>query len=235
MADKPTQDNSSEIKPAAMLNRLSIGDMVQISSADNSFKYLSRLVGCDGTRTLITPLPSAKQLKKDGVGVVYDDVFFNERPLVMRIIADGNIYAFKSHVSGINYNGCKLLLSNFPSKIQSQKLRRDARYPCTLPANCQIEETHFSGVVINISRGGCQLQCHTEEANTLLTAKDKELALTLKLTSDNEAVTLKTTVMSVTKIDDHHFNLGIAFQQSETHINDYLNSLQLGEMSKLFL
>ena len=231
-----TKDESPIVKPSAMLSKLIIGALVQVSSPDNSLRYLTCLIGADGTRTLITPLPTQKQLKKQNSTMVYDDLFYQDRPLVMRIIAQGHIFAFQSQVTAINYNGCKLLLSTFPKSIQSQQLRRDARVPCALSAQVEFNEHHFDAVVVNISNGGCQVNCGLSADNkNLLSAKDEVIFIDIRFNPENKSGPLAVKIMSAHKQDDSNISIGLAFSGPERLINDYLASLQLGDMTGLFL
>lgn len=235
-ANVSKKDDTHSINPAAMLAKLTIGALVQISSQDNTLKYLTRLIGVDGTRTLITPLPTPKQLKKESVTVVYDNLFFTDRPLVMRLIAEGTVFAFRSDVTAVNYTGCKLLLSSFPKEIQCQKLRRDARYPCALSAQCEVDEQTFDAVVVNISNGGCQVNFnHLDPSFELQEFKDKILSVAIRFNPEQSSGALSTTVMSIQKLEASNIMLGLAFTQSEQSVNDYLESLHLGEMAELFL
>ena len=72
-----------ETAPLESLVHLDIGSMVQITSKDGSLQYMAQLVGVDNKKTIITNMPSAKQLNKDSV--VEGDVFIVGHPLVMRV------------------------------------------------------------------------------------------------------------------------------------------------------
>ena len=228
--------NATQVSPAAMLAKLSLGALVQVSSPDGSLKYLTRLIGVDGSKTLITALPTPKQLKKETVSVVYDNLFFPDKVFVMRLIAQGSVFAFESIVTAVNYTGCKLLLTSFPKNIQSQTLRQDARFPCTFSAQCQLEEIVFDGVLVDISNGGCQLHFDPEQFNIELDKlKNQHLTLTVHFTHEDNSSSLDATIMSVQKIENHDVVLGLAFVQTQKVVSDYINSLQLGEMTSLFL
>ena len=233
---KASTESSSAVSPATMLGKLELGALVQVSSHDGSLKYLTRLVGADSTKTLITALPTPKQLKKETVGVVYDNVFFPEKVLVMRLIAQGSVFAFESEVVAVNYSGCKLLLSNFPKQIQSQTLRQDARYPCALNAHCQLEQHSFDGVMVDISNGGGQLHFDPKTLGLKLEAlKGQNLSVDIRFNSEQQANNMQATIVTVQKIETQDVALGLAFVQPEQAVRDYLDSLQLGEMSTLFL
>lgn len=237
---KQVQSNSAPatatISPEGMLSKLRLGALIQVSTPDGSIKYLTRLIGADGCKTLITALPSPKQLKKETVGVVYDNVFFADKVLVMRLITEGSVFAFESNVVAVNYSGCKLLLSSFPQQIQSQVLRQDARFPCALSCQGSLQEQAFTGVMVDISYGGGQLLINPQGLNL---AHDKLKGLTLPLRirfdKDKPADELETTIVSVQKINPQDMALGLAFTQSEKSVNAYLASLQLEDMSALFL
>lgn len=225
---------SATVSAESMLSQLSIGALIQVSTADNSLKYLTRLIGADSTRTLITPLPSPKQLKKEHATLVYDDVFYPDRPLIMRVIEKGTVFAFQSPVIAINYTGSKLLLSKFPKTIQSQKLRNDARIPCSLTATVEIDDKVVEGIIVDISRGGCLMHCNNA-VNLFPTVKQQNLKLVIRLSDKERSEKIKATIITSKKISGQTLTLSLAFNQSSARVNDYLDSLQLGEMEALFI
>ncbi|WP_339671211.1 PilZ domain-containing protein [Dasania marina] len=240
MANKgnPTASGPSNksISPASMLAKLNLGATVQVSSLDGSLTYLTRLIGVDSNKVLITALPTPKQMKKESVDVVYDNIFFPEKVFVMRLIAQGYIFAFQSQVIAVNYSGSKLLLSSFPKNIQSQPLRSDARLPCALSASCHYKEQIFSAVITDISQGGCQIQFDPSLfSGAVDTLKDQILQLTLRFHPGAETEKLNTNVSSINKITNHEVTIGLSFVEAEPSVNHYLESLQLGELSSIFL
>lgn len=154
----------------------------------------------------------------------------------MRLVAQGSVFAFESEVTAVNYSGCKLLLSSFPKLIQSQVLRRDARFPCALTASCEYQGAQFKAVIVDISNGGCQMYLDSSDlALEIDEIKSQDMLLRIRLPVDEAVENINSTVMSVQKVKGHELSLGLAFKQPEKSINDYINSLQLGDMSALFL
>lgn len=233
----PKEDGAAaETSPANMLAKLQLAALVQVSSLDGSLKYLTRLVGVDSNKVLITALPTPKQMKKETVDVVYDNLFFPEKKLVMRLIAQGSIFAFESEVIAVNYSGSKLLLSSFPTSIQSQALRRDARLPCALSCSCQYQGQAFTAVIVDISQGGCQLHFDPSQLSTSMAdIKDQHIQLRLRFYPEDAQHELTVKVIAYTKTSSTQASLGIAFIQAEASVQNYLDSLQLGDMSTMFL
>ncbi len=235
---KSSEVNSpiQQVSPSLLLSKLSLGALVQISSPEDHLKYLTRLLGSDSTRTLITALPTPKQLKKETVSVIYDNLFFPEKKIIMRLIAQGSVYAFESEVTAINYNGCKLLLSSFPKAIQSQTLRGDTRFPCTLLAKCFIADYRFDAVIVDISHGGCQIQCNPIDLKIPIEElKEQALNLAIRFNRDENTHDMKCIVIATQKIERDKISIRLAYRQVEPSVTDYLDSLQLGDMSSMFL
>jgi len=212
------------------------GAVIQISDVNGVMKYVTRLVGVDGG-VIISRLPSVSQLKKSGMGsdlLIYRDTFFTKRKLVMRLISNGHIYAFETDVMDLFLQGGQLLMSSYPKLVQCRMLRKEPRYPCTLPATVTVGESSFSGVMINFSQSGGLFQ-RTEEIDqaVLLQAKDDDLdiSLSLQLPFDDNPAQLKGKLMAVSGNDKQ---IGLSFVEGEEVIQRYITSLKLDSISEYF-
>ncbi|WP_432470908.1 PilZ domain-containing protein [Amphritea sp. HPY] len=225
-----------ENKTLEKLPPIESGAVLQVSDANGTMKYVTRFVGVDSD-VIISRLPSISQLKKSEMGsaeLIYRDTFFKKRKLVMRLISNGHVYAFETDVMDLFVQGSRLLMSTYPKLVQGRMLRKEPRYPCTLPAKITVGETNLSGVMINFSQSGglCQL---TEEIDqvTLLQAKDDDLdvSLSLQLPFDDEPAQLKGKLMAVLANEKQ---LGLSFAEGKELIQRYITSLKLDSISEYF-
>lgn len=212
------------------------GCVIQVSDESGAFKYISRFFGIDG-RVVISRLPAVSQLKQSDMAtdeLTYRDTFPSKRKLVMRMISHGRVYAFETEVVDLFLLGGRLLMTTYPKKIQSRLLRKEPRYPCTIPAELLIGENSISGIMVNFSTGGGLLKLTAEQDPELLQqARSEQLACTLKLQLpfDDEPSEVDSRVMSLSVAEQH---AGLAFTDDREVILRYITALKLESVSDYF-
>lgn len=218
-----------------LITKMEMGTAIHISNSDSGLNYRARVAGYD-RGILITSLPSAKQLQLDSPD--YDEFFSDEMLLVMRLIVDGVIYAFKSEVLAINLKACKLLISSLPEKIQTRPLRMGVRYPCVLQAGFVLGETKYRGVLTNISEGGCLFRMKAVvdiESIKALVANDRESSLCVRFPFNDKDLSFEIKVKSVSNEETGYFLLGTLYSEPEKVvpvIKKYFEFMQLEELAE---
>ncbi|WP_296055923.1 PilZ domain-containing protein [uncultured Amphritea sp.] len=212
------------------------GCVIQVSDEGGRLKYISRFFGIDG-KVVITRLPAVSQLKQSDMAtdeLTYRDTFTSRKKLVMRMISHGRVYAFETEVVDLFLQGGRLLMTTYPKKIQSRLLRKEPRYPCTIPAELIIGEHSISGIMVNFSTGGGLLKLTAEQdPELLLQARSQQQAciLKLQLPFDEEPSEVDSRVMSLS-VTDHH--AGLAFTADREVILRYITALKLESVSDYF-
>ncbi|MFT5578745.1 MAG: hypothetical protein ACI9WS_001500 [Paraglaciecola psychrophila] len=221
------------IERGELVARMPIATAIHITG-DDGLKYRSKVVGYD-SGVLMTSLPNVAQLPE--VEDPLETYFAAETVLVMRLIVDGNIYAFSSKVRTVYSEGIKLLLSSLPEKVQTRQLRGGVRYPCVLEAGFVLGETKYRGVLINISEGGCLLRmkqsCDLENIKVLM-ENDKTSNLTVRFPFDSSDSSFDIKVKSLSQ-DAGYLLLGMFYADSEEAgavIKRYLEYMQLQKLSE---
>lgn len=226
---------SVDSAPRASLIRLPIGSVIQVSSDNNAQKYMTHLVGIDGEKTIISGLPSLKQINREGA--VYEDVFFPSKKLIMRVVAGGVVYAFQTSITNIYHDGqSRLLLSSYPEVIQQRNLRNETRYPCTLPADLLFENFAFKSVINNISQGGCQLLVFPADSiKELLRAKadTEQVAIDIHFPLEDKPEKLKARIRSL-EIEEGLYKLGVAFEGEKESVKRFMDALHLESIEAFF-
>lgn len=224
---------------ASVLDALPVidsGTVVQVNDAGGGIKYVSRYIGTDN-QVIITRLPPVSQLNKSGMGsedLTYRDTYYRKRKLIMRLIANGQVFAFETEVIDLLLQGCKLLVTSYPKTIQSRLLRKDPRYPCTLPTTMQVGDIELEGVLINLSSGGGLLQLTGEPDYALLQpikAEQGDAVLNVLMPFDDERVTINARMMSLAPTEH---KVGLAFVDGKEAIKKYITTLKLDSISDVF-
>lgn len=218
------------------LANLPIGSIVQVANLENTAKYMTRLIGVDSDKLIITALPSSKQLglKNDD----YTQIFSETKTLILRILGTGLVYGFKSRVISQDSNN-KLLLSSYPDSIQSRNLRKEARYPCTLASVLELEEGPVNGLVTNISASGCQF-CVSNEVEAELRDRLKAYSqsgsvnINIHFPFNEENTSISASIKSVAQNEGRGLYIGMAFENHPQGVKMFLDSLHLDAISSFF-
>jgi c-di-GMP-binding flagellar brake protein YcgR len=232
------EDNTS-ISRDDWLAKLALGTIIQVNNESGSLKYSSEISGYQ-KGLLITSLPSPEKLK-----LSLDDFkqhFSNDTALVIRMVVDGSIYAFRSPVKGVNTRACALLFSEVPDKIQVRRLRGGVRYPCVLQAGLLIGEVRYRGVLTNISAGGCLLQMKAKASTDdlkILKEQERATLMNVRFPFEDQDTAISVKVKSLAEDKQGQLSLGISFAEvGEVAfvVKKYLDFMQLEELSEyLFL
>ena len=225
---------SVDSAPRECLLRLPINAMIQASSVDKSIQYMTHLVGIDGDKVLITSVPSMKQINREGM--VFDDVFYPERPLIMRVLSDGIVYAFETHIISVHHSSSRLLISTYPETIQKRNLRKEARYPCALATTMTIRDATLLGAITDINLSGCQL-CVAADTDIEPCREALELnetiALQLQFPNRGEPDQLAAKICHLHS-DGEMFHLGLAFEGEISSVKMFIDALHLESVGNLF-
>ncbi len=212
------------------------GTVVQVNDSGGGIKYVSRFVGMDN-QVIITRLPPVSQLNKSGMGtedLTYRDTFHKKRKLIMRMIVNGQIFAFETEVIDLMLQGSKLLITTYPKAIQSRLLRKEPRYPCTLPTTLTAGDESLEGVLINLSSSGGLLQLTGEselESLQALKSEQGEVSLNVTMPFDEQPVAIKAKVMSLAAPE---YQVGLAFVDGKEAIQKYITTLKLDSIGDFF-
>ncbi len=223
------------------LSLLPIGSIVQVSSPDNkSLKFLTRLIGIDNNKTIITEMPTTRQLQRPGK--IAEDLFYSDRTLVMRVLAEGVIYAFKSPIVHTYHGLSRLLVTAYPEQIQRRKLRKETRFPCTIPADLLWQGERYSGALSNISHSGCQLllpdnpniQVNYKTLRDTGEAGEKQVKMEIQFPFTDKPNLLDVIVRSTSRQADGCIAMGTLFNGDTDAVKIFLEPLHLNSIESYF-
>jgi len=219
---------------AERLMDLDIGSVVQVNNEEKDQHFVMQLVGVDQGHSVICTLPAPHNLPD---GSNYNELFPPGLVFEMRIIHDGRVIAFESSIRLVLSEPIKLLVGSYPEMIESRKLRKDTRFPCTLSCDIRSGDYESYGVITNISNGGCQLNLPAdvdylflEEAMDVQDSIDLEIFFPFAESS----ITINAHVRSVNSQNDKTCFVGLAFSYDYESIRKYLDSLQLESIAPFF-
>jgi len=131
---------------------------IQVQSYPNRLK--SYLVGKEEGRYLIIKMPAV---------VNPEEVFTEDKELVIRYIHQGSVFGFKSPIMLAVQKPFNVLFIRSPEKVEDHNLRTHKRFECNLPARLEVVTRHqnrqlrFQGVIGDMSKGGCKATISLQE------------------------------------------------------------------------
>ena len=226
-------ENDLQCSRAEFIYRMKVGTTVQVSAKSPNAQYMTRLVGSDGSDSLLTLLPSITHFKDNGGRITYDAIFSTTNRLLMRVVSDGFVYGFVSEIYGTFTKHNKLLISSIPPTIQLRTLRQEIRYSCTHHSVIEIADEFCEGYVTDISASGCQIRLTESRLLSLMQTClniAEPIGLKILLPYATKYITLRVIIKSINKIDERVINLGLCFNDGTEPIIEYLDSLRLDNM-----
>jgi c-di-GMP-binding flagellar brake protein YcgR len=126
-----------------------------------------------GTRMVVEPVGLGKRFSTEFVGMERDAYLIVRVPRIagvtehlqkdkkvrVRTIEHGQVYGFEAEVAWIMSTPFRLLFLRYPMFVEVLNLRGSQRVECFLPAEFKtVDSSSWTrGLVLNISRGGCQV------------------------------------------------------------------------------
>jgi hypothetical protein len=104
-----------------------------------------------------------------------------------------------------------------PTDIGMQRLRQDDRVPCLIPATVTLDGRCLSGMIVDLSRGGCRFTCETATDARPSVRERTELTLCFPLFQMDEQQTATGTVRSLA-VGDGTLRIGIEFGELATSV-----------------
>lgn len=219
-----------EYFPADRLLELTIGTIVHINPQGDEKSHKTQLVGCDNGHSVITTLPI-----KGNENRPWKEIFPAGLALELKTIHNGKVIAFESTITGL-YNN-RLLIGSFPEMIETRRLRRDVRFPCTLSCDIHTASTESFGVISNISIGGCQLNVSKDEEHKFIEdALNSQSPIDLEIFFPfyENSVVISALVKSSSCQIDGACKVGMSFEVDYECVRRYLESLQLDSVAPFF-
>lgn len=154
----------------------------QRPAARNVSHRIQRLPGKDleigvGSRLILEPMGADRKILTEFVGMVRDkciitilptragdrEFFVSEALVTVKYVHGGhNVSAFRTIVLGTASKPMPLLFLQIPEAVESLNLRKSDRVHCFLPTTAYVDGAEYSGLIIDLSAGGCRLVIEAE-------------------------------------------------------------------------
>ncbi|MHC1726651.1 MAG: flagellar brake protein [Syntrophobacteraceae bacterium] len=182
----------------------------RFGNKDDEFKIASTLVGIVSKEYLIIRVPAIPGiLSKLTEGA----------PVTIRYIYDGNVYGFNSTILAYTHKPALIAFMAYPTSIEIMNLRKAQRLECLLPAKMKVLEKAFTGVILDISAGGCRLYIEYGPVESPSVDVEQEVELSFHLAGRAEEQIVACRVQNLKK-DSMLAEIGLQFGQDNQEILD---------------
>lgn len=130
--------------------------------------------------------------------------------LVVRYTHLGDVYRFKTDVLGTNNEPFKVTFLSYPKVVEKIEYRDSQRVHCFFPATLQYDKIEISGMITDISLGGCKFKTDDiDQIEGFLVKKEGDVTLQFPLLGHKGTKEFKGKIKKVEF--DMNFILGIGF------------------------
>ncbi len=199
---------------------LEMGSRMHIQlGGDIQFK--SVLVGIDAQESIILRSPASAQIRSE---------LYEGRPIIVKCVQSGSVYGFRSKVlCNVLHPNVRMLVISYPSKIESVNLRKHPRICCYLPVEISTEEARHSGIIIDLSMGGCRMVTKFSSMNNRLRARiNAGVNLHIPMFGDDDSALFSGEIKNM-DINECSAKMGIRFtdlsEQNKRNLEQFIGSI----------
>lgn len=134
--------------------------------------------------------------------------------LVVRYTYLGDVYRFKTAVLGTNHEPFKVTFLAYPDVVEKIEFRDSQRVHCFFPATLSYRRSKISGMITDISLGGCKFRSDAiEQIEGLLLTREGDVSLEFQLLGHEGSKKFQGKIKKVEF--DLNFSLGIGFYKMD--------------------
>jgi c-di-GMP-binding flagellar brake protein YcgR len=190
------------LKDAKKIN-LALGNQVLLQPEKEEFRFKAVLVGMETGDYLILRIPAHGQIQK---------YIYEGKRVIGRYMHSGVVYGFKTAIIGQTVHPLRLLMLKYPKSVEAIDLRKNPRIDCFFPADVIMRNKTLSGVILDISVGGCRFAAKPAKGDDLSPPKVGEnVQLSAQLFGGKVPESLKGVVRNV-KMEENKTELGVQFE-----------------------
>ena len=152
-----------------------------------------------------------------------DDLLASETPITVRYSHLGDIYKFDTKIIGANEKPFKVTYLSYPHVVEKIEYRNTQRVSCFIPASLIYSDTEISGMITDISLGGCKFRTDSiDQVEGILIKKEGKVVLNFPLLGLEGIRKFEGIIKKVEF--DNDFALGIGFSKIDKKTNKILSS-----------
>jgi len=143
--------------------------------------------------------------------------------LVVRYTYLGDVYRFKTEVLGTNHEPFKVTFLSYPDVVEKIEFRNTQRVLCLFPATLSYDKSKISGMITDISLGGCKFRTDAiEQVEGLLLKKEGDVSLQFQMLGHEGTSEYQGKIKKVEF--GMNFTLGIGFRDMDDNARQVVAS-----------
>ncbi len=161
----------------------------------------------------------------------YRDVLIEGNVAIVRYLLEGEhgkCFAFRSTISYITKYPDKLLVLNYPDKIENRQLRVQQRVTTHLPASITVtnedpnlQDVKINGIISDISTKGCGFSFKTDKTSVVVNKRDIFVCIPI---AGEEDIKILAKVCN-SRNEAGKVNVGIQFKDDDEQVKELLERL----------
>ncbi len=208
--------SQSPIKELSAMSLVDVGHQTELhlKIAGVTEKAKGKLVGMDPGRCLIIKPPDLANLQEP---------IYNGKQVVARYLWKGSVYGFHAKIVNVVTFPVSLLFTSFPTRVERYDVRKHDRIECLIPVTISTAKDTISGMITDLSAGGCRIIYKSPDLVTQRVHDEVELSFVVP--SREKAFSCKASVRNIQQAETKTF-LGVEFkplpEDLEEAVIDYI-------------
>jgi len=196
---------------------MQIGGTLKIQLEGEKKRLTSELMGVEEDKYLVIKSPSLQYMSH------VSNLLYEGNTVIVRYLYKGTVFGFKSRIKYVITNPIKLLILEYPKKIENQSLREHIRVDCYLPASVGITGNTIEGTIIDISREGYQFTVEKSkiESSLKIFQVENETSVSFKLPGVEKVLTVTGKQKYIIE-DSDSVKIGILFDNMTIEVQERL-------------
>jgi len=149
---------------------IELGTPLQIQLENMPDRFKSVLVGIDPGQYMIIRQPLVKNAQT---------FFAPGKTVIVRFLHRGSVYGFQTEIISEVKVPAALLFIQYPVKIEDHNLRNHKRIDCYLPSHLRVGKMALNSLIIDLSKGGCQVAIEISEMEGISNPMDVDQQVNL--------------------------------------------------------
>jgi len=191
--------------------QLAVGTALQLQIEGFKSRFNTTLIGLVRDEFLIVDAPQLDMF------VGEPKHFTAGAQVTVRCVSAGSVWGFKSQLTRVISTPTQLLVVKAPSEIENCSIREQKRINCMLPCRITVDSSTKSGVLDDLSEGGCRFSVRTSEDDPFSPEPGSELKLECQFPGMEGDQVLSGCIRHV-DTDVNRCNLGIQFSDIDENI-----------------
>ena len=173
-------------------------------------RFKSRLVGFEPGAYLIATTPNVPGIRS---------LLPPHESVLIRYIHQGEVFGFQTGVIGAITSPFQLVFLACPAKVERINLRKASRIDCHIPATLTTGGRAVTGMILDISTGGCRFSVRTQsDGEPLQIALEAEVSISFPLLGQEGSATVHGKVKNIHQDGDRMVS-GILFSDLDPAVS----------------